>query len=189
MIECASETATPGQPTLARELERLLVALADHARVVGLDPVDLVDDVGHRRVAQDRPAEPVERVRQPHETALLAGGRDRLGRREAGWDRAFEEGADHVAVASLDLLTHDDHETGRREITRLEGGLDPIVVGDREVGQPPRGSGLDDVLRRRQAVEAAAGVAVQVDERAVAAGASTRDASRSVGVFGSMPET
>jgi hypothetical protein len=89
-------------------------------------------------------------MRDSDEAALVAGCGDRLGGRQAGRDRPLEERADEVAVAGLHLLADDDRKARgnrRREIARLERSLDPVMVGDRDVGQSAGRSGPDD--RRR----------------------------------------
>jgi hypothetical protein len=67
-------------------------------------------------------------------------------------------------VGGPDLLAHDDRQAVGRGVACPERALDPIVIGDREMGQPARRGGADDGLGRSQAVEARAGVAVEVDE-------------------------
>ncbi len=101
----------------------------------------------------------------PDEATLRAGRRDRLGRRQARRDRLLQEEADEVAVAGPHLFADDDGQAGRRQRASLQRAVDPIVVGDRQVRQPPIGRRPHDGLRRRQAVEARPRMAMQIDER------------------------
>jgi hypothetical protein len=153
------------QPVLAREEGRLLVAPgSDDAGVVDLDPIDIRGDALEVRLAQDGVPEPVERMGDPDETALLADGRDRLGGRQARPDGPIQEQADQVAVGRLHLFADDDRQAGRGEVARPEGSVDPVVVGDREVGEAPRGGRPDDILLGGERVEACSGMAMQIDE-------------------------
>ena len=139
MTECASETATPGQPVLERERRGLLVAVADHAARCGSRPSRrAARALGHRRVRAgasrgtgrtdagcptrppcSRTAAIVSTRRQP--------GRDRRARgtRRSGRRRAV--------LTSSPTMTVSPAGAG---VARLERAIDPVVVGDREVGQP-----------------------------------------------------
>jgi len=64
-------------------------------------------------------------------------------------------------------FAHDHGQPGRPvrgSIAGLERPVDPIVVGDREMGQAARACGSDERCRRRERVERRAGVHVQVRE-------------------------
>jgi hypothetical protein len=109
-------------------------------------------------------------VRDPHQAALFADGRDRLLGRQERRDGRRQEQADEVALVGLDLLADQDRQSRRSGFARLEGALDPVVVGDGEVGQPAGGRDPRDIGRPGERIEARGGVAVEVDERACQTG-------------------
>jgi hypothetical protein len=154
------------------ELGRPAVAVADHQpRVPGLDPVDGSGEPleGARLAPAQRAAKPVERVGDADQAALVAHGRDRLGRGEAGRNRLMEEDADEVARLRANLLPDDDRHAGRLvrgSVTGFDRAVDPVVVGDRQVRQASSRGGAEDRGGRRERVEARRGVAVQVEEGA-----------------------
>jgi hypothetical protein len=92
---------------------------------------------------------------------------DRLHGGQATGHRLIEEDADEVAVPGADLLADQDRDAevlAARDVTRLKGALDPIVIRDREVGQATCRRGPDDRRRRGERIDAGGRVAVQVDE-------------------------
>ena len=169
-VVCASETATPGTPrraasSAARALPSPTMSRAFQASIQSTGPAS-----ASNAVASPRPSEPRNRsngwampTRPPcSRTAAIASAA-----RQAGRDRLAQEHADQVAGLRPDLLADDDGQAGRlgrRAVTRLEGAVDPVVVGDREVRQAARRRGADDRRGRGQRVEARRGVAVQVEE-------------------------
>ncbi len=82
--------------------------------------------------------QPVERVRQVDEPALLADRLDRVPERHAARDLLLEEEPDHLALAvGLDLLAgNDDQLSAPRELDRLERAAEGVVVGDRDPSEP-----------------------------------------------------
>ena len=110
-------------------------------------------------------------MRDADEAALVADGVDRLGGRQARRDRPLDEGGDQVTVrmvrTSSPTITVSPSGAASRAAERA---IDPVVVGDDEVGQPTRGRGAHDLRRISQAVEGRRRVAMQVDE-----GAARRD--------------
>jgi hypothetical protein len=113
------------------------------------------------------------------EAPLLPDRQDGLGAGEARRHRLAQEQPDQVTVAGLDLLADEDREARpiairrdglsvslERPITSLQGAVDPLVVGDREVRQAAGRGGADDGGGRRQRIEARGRVAVEVDEDA-----------------------
>ena len=152
-------------PLFLAERGCLLVATAtEDPRVVALDPVDEPDDRGQLLGPGDRVPEPIERMRNADEPALLANRGDGFRHGPPGFDRPLEEHRDQVAGGGLDLLSDDHRQTGRGRVTGAQRTVDSIVIGDREMGQSPLGGGAKDVLRSREAVEAVPRVAVEVDE-------------------------
>ena len=101
-------------------------------------------------------------MRDPYQRPLITRPRDGLDRRKPRRDRRLEEQADQVALESLDLLAHDYRQLGRGKIPGLERHVDPIMIRDREMREPPGVRRLDDVPRIRQAVEASPRVAMQI---------------------------
>ena len=155
-----------GQAVLVGELGGRLVAAAEQAGVVDLDPVDERGQGSHLGVA---------------ERASRASGRTGAGYRRGHpapvrrrsspppttrRDGAFQVGADEVAVAGLHLLADDDRQARRAQPRAPQGAVDAVMVGHDEVGQAAGRGGAHHVGRPGQAVEARGRVAVQVDERA-----------------------
>ena len=76
-----------------------------------------------------------------------------------------QENGDQVAVAGADLFPDEDREVVRRDISRPERAVDPVVVGDGEMCQAPSDGGGHDALRRGERVETRGRVAMEVHER------------------------
>ena len=90
-----------GQPVLARERGRPLVAAADEPRVVAsTQSTSCAERVEPRRVAQQRAAEAVERVRDADQAALLARPRRSSRRPAARAGRPARGTGDEVAVGA-----------------------------------------------------------------------------------------
>jgi hypothetical protein len=89
-------------------------------------------------------------MRHIDETVLLLDRRDRVGERHPARNLLVEEEADHLAlVVGLDLLTrYHRHVTVPRELERLHGACEHVVVGDRHRAEP-FGFGLVEQERRR----------------------------------------
>ncbi len=107
-------------------------------------------------IVEQRAPEAVEWMRNPHEAALGANLGDRLRRWEVAWNVPFEEHADDVAVAGLDFLADDHRQLGRGSPGDVAGGngaLDPVVIGDRQVGQSAHRGGPHDRLGRRDGIK------------------------------------
>ena len=139
-VEWASDTATPGQ---AVSRERMPPPArcppADDPGVVGLDPVDerRRGPRSRRPPSADRAAEAVERVRDarrgrpgrgPRRSPRRAGGR-------AGWPRARNRqirspSAVFTSSPTITVIP------GMAAVAGAQGAVDPVVVGDREVGEP-----------------------------------------------------
>ena len=90
-----------------------------------------------------------------------------------GVDGALQEEADEVAVATADLLAHDDL---RRSTGQLGGTLcavDALVVGDGQVREAQAQRPLDHGCRVGQRIERRPAVAVQVREAPGTVGRAT----------------
>ena len=106
-----------------REGGGLLVALADHdPGIVRLDPVHERRDGIEHLVAEERAAEAVERVGNPHEAALGANRRRSPRPAKAAGNVLLEKRADEVAVARPDLLADDDRQLRSGRPGDLPGG-------------------------------------------------------------------
>ena len=153
------------QAHLAGELLRALVARpADDAGVVRLHPVD---QLGHRlqpRILEHRAAELVERVRDADQAALRPHGLDRLPGRPVRLHRLLQEQRDEVPVRRPDLLPDDDRQLRRRRIPRPQRPLDPVMIRDRQVRQPPRRRRLDHLPRIAQRIKRRIRMTVQIHE-------------------------
>ena len=158
----ASETAMPGQ-AVARARTRRPAGCRRRPidpRVVGLDPVDLADQVLQSAASRsERAAEAVERVGDPDEAALRADRGDRLGgaagRAGRPRSRKRQMRSPSAVWISSPTITVRPGATSAAIAARLEGAVDPVVVGDREVGQP---------ARRRRARRTDAGEARRVED-------------------------
>ena len=171
-----------GQPVLARELGRLLVAAADEPGVVGLDPVDeRRPATSSRAVFAERAAEAVERVRDADQAALLAGRGDRLGRAtgRAGWPRSrkTQMRSPSLVLTSSPTMTVSPRAPRRarasapsiRSWSVIARWVSPAVAAARTTS-----AGVDRQSKRRRRV------AVQVDEGPTRRG-GVIDAIRSAG--------
>jgi len=70
-------------------------------------------------------------------------------------------------IGRPDLLAHDDRQAGRdvgRRGSAFERALDPVVVGDREMGHAASRGRADHGLWCSERIEARRGVAVEVNE-------------------------
>ena len=126
--------------------------------------------------------QPVERVRDVDEAALLADRGDRVAEAHAARDLALEEEPDHLAlVVGLHLLAGDhDEVAAARVVDRLERAAEDVVVGDGDRAEPFGLGVVDELGRRRCAVVRPRGVHVQVgdDPRAVRERLGLRAGSR-----------
>ncbi len=110
--------------------------------------------------------QPVERVRHVHDAALAFDLGDGLGEAHAGRDAFFQEEADDLALAGLDLFAHDDaHAVALGEGLRLEGAGDLVVIGDGQHVEAYLGRALKDLFDRHGAVLGVARVHVKVGEQ------------------------
>ena len=66
--------------------------------------------------------------------------------------------------SGLDLLADDQGQAVGAAVARVERDVDPVVVGDRQVGQAARDRGLHHRCRIGQRIEAPARMTVQIDE-------------------------
>ena len=148
--ECASDTADAGQPVLARELGRPLVATTDQPGVVDLDPVDERRQRRHPASLSSDPRNRSNGCGMPDETALLANGGHGLGGRHPRRDGALQERGDQVPVGGPDLLPDDHGQPVRRRLTRRERPVDPVVIRDDDVGQAPFRRCPNDIRRPRR---------------------------------------
>ena len=125
------------------ECRGLLVAFADHdPGIVRLDPVD--ERRERTPAARSSSSEPRKRsngwaipTRPPWaRISAIASAGGQVAR-----NVPLEEHADQVAVAGPDFLADDHRQLGSGrpgDLAGREGTVDPVVIGDREVGQPAR---------------------------------------------------
>ena len=123
-----------------------------------------------RRSRRDRPSRGTGRTGARCRRGRPARGprrRRRPARARAGSARAGRRPIRSPAVVRISWPTStvSPGASVAARATRLEGAVDAVMVGDREVRQPARRGRAHDGRRRRQRVEARRGVAVQVDER------------------------
>ena len=120
----------------------LLVGATHGAGIVDLDQVDAAASASRASaaaVAARRGAEPVERVRQPDEAALLAD-RGRSSRRPTGRAPRPARGRGRSGRRRRSGPPRRRSRSGPsgRQVAGPQRAVDPVVVGDREVGQPAR---------------------------------------------------
>ena len=101
-----------------------------------------------RASLQQRPAHPIERVRDADEAALLADRRDGLGGRHPGRDRRARgrprSGRRRAVLISSPTMTVSPAGAASRA---RERAIDPVVVGDDQVRQPASRGRPDDIRR------------------------------------------
>ncbi len=103
-------------------------------------------------------------MRQADDATLLADGAGCLDSTETGRHDVLQEQTDDVAVASADLLAHDDLKVAPGQLYRALGAIDALMVGDGQVCQAQPPSALDHPARIGQRIEGGRAVGMQVRE-------------------------
>ncbi len=154
MIECASETAMPGSPcSSANAWASSLPCPTTRALCVS------TQSTSGARLAIDASRSNDPRIRSNgcgiptsppcSRTAAIVSTADSPG------GIAFSRKTQIRSPSrGLDLFPDDHRQPGRRELPSLERDVDPVVIRDRQMRQPAIMRSLDDVLGRRQRIEA-----------------------------------